>query len=174
MNFFIVMFLLAGILFAGCRSSSERVPAVSGFDAARYCGKWYEIARLPNWFQRGITNASAEYTLLKNGEIRVVNRGVTASGKEKRVTGTARLVPARGDGELEVSFQKPFRGRYRVIWLNKDYTIAVVCGGNMDHLWILAREKTIPPAVREKIVDFLKQSGFAVEKLLFSGGQRGE
>ncbi|EGH1318850.1 hypothetical protein ID517_003722, partial [Escherichia coli] len=30
------------------------VQSITNFDANRYLGKWYEIARLENWFERGL------------------------------------------------------------------------------------------------------------------------
>jgi hypothetical protein len=47
------------------------VPAV---DLSRYLGKWYEIASYPAWFQKGCTGSTADYSLLPDGRIRVVNR----------------------------------------------------------------------------------------------------
>ncbi|MFL5815903.1 MAG: lipocalin family protein [Bdellovibrionia bacterium] len=38
----------------------ETVPSV---DLSRYLGKWYEIARFPNSFQKDCTDATAEYTM---------------------------------------------------------------------------------------------------------------
>jgi len=40
------------------------VQPITNFDANRYLGKWYEIARLENWFER-VWNKSA--LLMKNG-----------------------------------------------------------------------------------------------------------
>ena len=167
MKFFMMIFPVLGMLFAGCRNSSKMAPAVSGFDAERYCGTWYEIARLPNWFQRGMYHASAEYTGMENRTIKVVNRAFDAAGKVKSVTGTARVVSSEGKGELEVVFFKPFRSAYRVIYLTPDYSVAAVCGKSPDYLWILARNKRVSPEELSPVIEFLKQRGFAVEKLLF-------
>ena len=167
MKFFMMIFPVLGMLFAGCRNSSKMASAVSGFDAERYCGTWYEIARLPNWFQRGMYHASAEYTAMNDGSIKVVNRAIDAEGKLRSVTGTAKTVSSTGQGELKVSFFKPFWSAYRVIYLTPDYSIAAVCGKSPDYLWILARRQELSPAELAPVIGFLKQRGFAVEKLLF-------
>lgn len=169
MKFFMMIFPVLGMLFAGCRNSSKMAPAVSGFDAERYCGTWYEIARLPNWFQRGMYHASAEYTAMNDGSIKVVNRAIDAEGKLRSVTGTAKTVSSTGQGELKVSFFKPFWSAYRVIYLTPDYSIAAVCGKSPDYLWILARNKRVSPEELSPVIEFLKQRGFAVENLLFLG-----
>jgi lipocalin len=49
------------------------VTTVSNLVLDRYLGRWYEIARIDNRFERGISNAFAEYSLNPNGTIKVVN-----------------------------------------------------------------------------------------------------
>ena len=60
--------LLSGLLLTGCQSSqsTETIPAVRSFQLERYLGTWYEIARLPHKFERGMTDVSAVYTLQEN------------------------------------------------------------------------------------------------------------
>ena len=49
---------------AGCSTTvPEGITAVTAFDATRYAGKWFEIARLDHSFERGLDNVSARYTL---------------------------------------------------------------------------------------------------------------
>src|SRR4051812_42478541 len=48
---------------------------VAQVDLARYVGKWYEIARLPNRFQKRCAGeVTADYTQQPNGKISVLNR----------------------------------------------------------------------------------------------------
>ena len=51
------------------------VQPITNFDANRYLGKWYEIARLENRFERGLEQVSATYGKRNDGGIRVLNRG---------------------------------------------------------------------------------------------------
>ena len=159
----IALMMFAAGLLAGC-TSAEKIPAVKNFDTARYMGKWYEYRRLPNYFERGMTDVSAEYTLQKDGTVKVVNRGIYKN-KEKSITGTLRSAGSPGTGELEVSFFKPFYGSYRIIKLAPDYRYSVVTGRNKSLLWILSRTRELPAEDVEEIMTFLKQHGFPVEKL---------
>ena len=47
------------------------VQPITNFDANRYLGKWYEIARLENRFERGLEQVSATYEKRNDGGIRV-------------------------------------------------------------------------------------------------------
>ena len=77
-----VFFLL---IISGCAEGPD-IPVVTGFDAARYMGQWYEIARLPNRFEKGMTEVRAVYSLRPDGRIDVVNSGMK-DGRKKSITG---------------------------------------------------------------------------------------
>jgi len=71
--------LVAALLspLCGCGSGLEAlVPpldTVANVDVSRYTGKWYEIARYPNWFQSSCASSTAEYTANADGTIGVLN-----------------------------------------------------------------------------------------------------
>ena len=165
---FFLLFLVAAILAgAGCgKQVIAAIPAVKEFDISRYCGKWYEIARLPNWFENGMTGVTAHYSLRPDGMVDVVNSGMK-NGKTRSISGVARMVCDPEVGELEVSFQWPFWSSYRIIQLENDYTMAVVCGKSYDCLWILARNPEISLADLNKILEYLRQRGFETARLEF-------
>ena len=66
------------VFFAVCATVPAReeppLQVVSQVDINRYLGRWYEIARYPNWFQENCHAVTADYDLSKDGFIRVVNR----------------------------------------------------------------------------------------------------
>ncbi len=105
----IILFVLCGRAFA----SSPGYEAVSGFDLNRYLGKWYEIARLPNRFEKGLVNVTATYSLRDNGMVQVLNRDAkTKDGKQASVTGKAKFAAGSDKGHPPVSFSS---GSFRPI-----------------------------------------------------------
>ena len=173
MKFFLLFIVVAAQFFIfGCSEKrTSSIPAVENSDLKRYCGKWYEIARLPNWFERGMSDVTATYTLAPDGSVKVINRGIR-HGKKVIANGIARFPGESDRGELEVSFQWPFWGGYRVIWLDENYTLAAVCGDRMNYLWILARTPEISFKELDKVIDFLRSRGFSIEKLEFTGHEK--
>ncbi len=147
------------------KANLEVVPAV---DLNRYAGKWYEIARLPNRFQRECAgNTTATYTLRPDGKITVLNECRKADGRTKSAKGTARVADARGPNtKLKVTFFWPFSGDYWIIDLDPEYRWAVVGEPGRDYLWILSREPQLNTALYQQIVERAKQRGFDTEKLL--------
>ena len=151
---------------AGCSYSEPQIPAVSELDVEKYMGKWYEYARLPNRFEKDMTNVTAFYTLNPDGRITVGNRG-EKNGKVKTITGTARKAKNKAAGELEVSFFPFFYSPYRIIMLADDYRYSVVTGKECSYLWILSRTSELSPEDRKEIFSFLKKYDLPVDKLIY-------
>lgn len=156
-------------IFAGCTGLPSGVRAVDNFDARRYQGTWYEIARLDHRFERGLTHVSAVYTPRDDGGIAVQNRGYDSHrGRWKAIQGRGYFKGSADTGRLKVTFFWPFYGAYNVIALDReDYSYAMVCGPNRNYLWILAREKSLPAPVLADLTAQALRFGFRVEELIF-------
>ena len=165
--------LLALALLAGCGQIPDGVEAVGGFDAERYLGRWYEIARLDHRFERGLDSISATYTARDDGGIDVLNRGYDrAAGEWREARGRARFVGPRDVAMLEVSFFGPFYGGYNVVALDPDYQLSLVAGPTRDYLWILARQPDPPRDAVDRLVKRAAELGFDTDALIWvSHGQ---
>lgn len=157
----------AGLLSA-CAGKPSDLKPVTPFEAQRYLGKWYEIARLDNRFERGLEHITAEYSLRPDGGIKVLNRGYDMEKKAwKQSEGKAYFVEGPERGYLKVSFFGPIYGAYVVIDLDPAYQVSLVGGGDKSYLWILARTPTIDDATRARLLEKARALGFATDKLIF-------
>ena len=149
----------------GCVSAPETagIPAVGSFEAARYMGTWFEVARLPHSFERGTTNSTAVYTLRPDGRVDVVNSGLR-DGELRSARAIARFKGAPTTGELRVSFFRPFYADYRIIHLEPDYSASIVTSGTLDYFWILSRTPRLPPGRLEAYLKLAKGWGFDASK----------
>ena len=160
--------LMLAALVAGCAQIPDGVTAVDGFDADRYLGKWYEIARLDHRFERGLDQITATYSAREDGGIDVLNRGFdTAKGEWKEAQGRAKFSGAPGTAMLKVSFFGPFFGGYNVLDLDPEYQIALVSGPTREYLWILARRPDPPREEIERLVRRAGELGFDTASLIF-------
>jgi apolipoprotein D and lipocalin family protein len=167
-----VLILLSLFLFIlwGCSNSTipQGAKAVTSFNKSKYLGKWYEIARLDFYFERGLNNTSAFYELNEDGSIKVVNRGYDAEKKKwKESVGKAKFVGKDDVGMLKVSFFGPFYGGYNVIALDSNYQYALVAGDELSYLWILSRQKTIPDSIKKEYLQIAQQIGFKTNELVW-------
>jgi apolipoprotein D and lipocalin family protein len=163
--------LLPALLLTACLGMPEGVQPVENFEAQRYLGRWYEIARLDHSFERDLVNVTAEYSRREDGAVVVRNRGFDSEdGEWDDIEGVARFVEGENLAYLKVSFFGPFYGSYVVFDLDReaeDYGYAFVSGFNRDYLWLLSREPTVPDSVK---ADFLRQAeslGFPVGELIW-------
>ncbi|WP_041719051.1 lipocalin family protein [Desulfurivibrio alkaliphilus] len=148
---------------------------VDEVDLERYAGTWYEIARLPNRFQARCTgDVTATYTLLDNGQIKVVNRCRIEEGEFIEAEGRARLADKDGPAsKLKVRFAPRFLswipfvwGDYWIIELDPGYRYAVVGDPARKYLWILAREPEMDDQILEEILKSTGEQGYDVSNVI--------
>lgn len=146
----------------------DKAQAVQNFDADKYLGKWYEIARFDYKFERNMNQVTATYSKNPDGSIKVDNRGYDYVKNEwKESIGEARFVNSEKEARLKVSFFKPFWAGYNVIELADDYKYALVVGNSLKYIWILSREKTIPEDVKNRFLDKAKEIGYNTSELIW-------
>lgn len=156
------------LLLNSCSTIPKGVTAISPFDANKYLGKWYEIARLDFKFEKNMNNTTAEYSLNDDGSIKVVNSGYDYVKKKwKQAIGKAKFVESPDIAMLKVSFFGPFYAGYNVVALDKDYKYALIIGKNTKYMWILARETSIPQSVKQNYVDIANRIGVNTEDLIW-------
>lgn len=147
---------------------------VPDVDYQRYAGTWYELARLPNRFQRAcVSDVSATYALRSDGRIGVTNRCREADGDIREATGVARRVEGQPPSVLKVrfapallSFLPAVWGDYQIIELGAEYDYAVVGSPDRSYLWLLARRPQMEPERRQRILDSVREQGFDVAALV--------
>lgn len=168
MNFQTTCIIVVSALFlAGCErgKSTSEIRAVKPFSLQHYLGTWYEAARMPHSFEKGMEYVGAEYSLLPDGRIQVLNKGFK-NGKECVIRGYARQ-KIKNSGELEVSFFRPFYGAYRIIALKEDYSAALLTSSTKDYAWILVRDPKNAEKIIAEYVTFLQEHGFDCSKLQY-------
>ena len=150
--------LLTGAMGGSPKDELEVVPSV---DLSRYVGQWYEIARLPNQFEKKCADSvTATYTLRSDGKIEVLNRCRKASGEFTTAKGKAKIVDKKTNAKLKVTFFWPFYGDYWILDLGPNYEYAVVGDPSRDYLWILSRTHQIDEALYQQLLAKMAARGF--------------
>lgn len=147
-----------------CSGQKVDNSTVKSLDLDRYLGRWYEIARYDHSFERNVEFATANYSLMKNGKIMVINSGMKF-GDMKVSTGKAKTTAV--PGILRVSFFGPFYSDYRVLMLSDDYQYAIVGSKSPKFLWILSRTPQVPYETLELMLDNIEKRGYKPEKLIW-------
>ena len=166
----ILMVALCAVSFAGCKPSNppDTVPFV---DVQRYVGTWYELARYPQFFEKGLVGVTAEYALQDDGTVSVTNRGHKGAldGPDSSIHGVATVVDTTTNAKLSVKFDpfpaSLFPGDYWIIELGENYEYAVVSDPKRVTLWILNRTPQMQDADYDAIIASLIDKGFDTTKL---------
>jgi apolipoprotein D and lipocalin family protein len=158
------------LIFSACAAMPKGLPPLEVVDYVeldRYLGTWYEIASYPAWFTKDCTGTTAEYSLLSDGKIRVVNRCRKGSldGPQDEAKGKAEVVDTTTNAKLKVWFFWPFKGNYWIIDLDDDYQWAVVGEPKREYLWILSRTPHMDDDLYDEILDRLVVQDYAPARL---------
>ncbi len=145
---------------------------VDRVEVGQYVGTWYEIASIPQGFQRDCTGTTATYAVVDAATISVVNRcyNVTLDGELFEIEGTATVVDAASNARLEVDFGFA-KAPYWIVDLavasgTDAYPWAVVSNPERSSLWVLSRTPQMDEARYQALVARLAARGFGPERLV--------
>lgn len=158
---------------AACAQPLADLQSIPGLDVKRYLGRWHELAKYPNWFQRKCAaDTAADYSLMADRSIRVLNRCRLQNGEIDQATGVARQIGEAASAKLQVRFAPdwlsflPFVwGNYWVIDLDEKYELVAVSEPKREYLWILSRSTVVDPTRYAALLARLTAMGFDVNKL---------
>lgn len=152
----------------------QSLHTVSSVDLTRYAGTWYEIARLPMWFQRHCIESRATYTIRQDGKVGVHNECLTDRGTVDQADGVATVVDRTSKAKLMVTFDNFFarlvgpsrEGNYWILELDPNYTVTMVGTPDRRYLWILSRTPQLDDATYQQLVANAQRLGFPVTDLI--------
>lgn len=88
-------------------------------ELAKYLGRWFELGRYDNSFERDCEAVTAEYSLRPDGLIRVLNtsRAHSTDGPIRAAEGKAKVVEGSAGAKLKVSFFGPSFSQITGCWI---------------------------------------------------------
>lgn len=155
------------VLLAGSALSCASYPpldVVPRVEIDRYVGTWYEIASIPVSQQEGCSCTTAEYSVIEEGVLRVVNT-CKKEGETDQAEAKAFVVPNSNNAKLKVQFFWPFRGDYWVLELDDDYRWAVVGVPSRKYVWVLSRSPFMDEDTLKLLLERIAAKGFDAAKI---------
>jgi len=140
---------------------------VKNIDFNRYVGKWYEVARYDNRFERGLIMATANYSLVGR-YIKIENAGVEEKTGKYRVAHGKAVVSKLNGSRLRVSFLPFIYSDYNILELDEtSYSYAVIGSNSYKYLWILSRSPHLKDEVKQLLLKKLEKRGYDISQLLW-------
>ena len=152
--------------------SASTPTTVDSVDLKKYAGTWYEIGRLPMYFQRNCaSDVTANYTEKTDGSgIIVTNKCVQKDGSGITSEGIAKPVDESGS-KLKVTFLPSWirwlpvgRADYWVLARDADYKTALVGTPDKKYLWLLARSPNVTQETYAKYRQIAQQQGYDLKE----------
>ncbi len=165
--------LLSGLI--GIMANAS-VTTAAHVNLNKYLGKWYEVASIPQYFQRQcVGNTMAEYSLSKSGRIKVVNSCETAKGRRSVALGRAEIVDSTTNSKLKVTFVKifgywvfAFGGDYWILDVAPDYSYALIGDPTTSYAWLLSRTPKVSKSIYVYAEAKFRSEGYNTCKILTS------
>lgn len=157
------------LLYTHCKTNSPMIDqtTVKELDLNRYLGTWYEIARFPHSFEKGMEGVTANYSMRNDGKIRVINKGYKdrLDGELSVAEGKAKIPNQLEPGKLKVSFFWIFYADYYVLELGPDYEYAMIGSSSPKYFWILSRTPHMDDSTYQMLLAKAQQRGYHLDKL---------
>ena len=166
--FKLLAFVSITILFTACSSKNPPLQTVQKVEIDKYLGTWYEIARYEHFFEKDCKNVSANYSMLDEQTIKVINRCTNMLTNEKKEAIGRAYATDETNSKLKVSFFRPFYGDYWVMILDENYDYVVVGTPSREYLWILCRKPILDKKIKNEILQKLPTLGFDASKLIWT------
>jgi len=161
--------LLASLLtLAGCSTVSHPPIALAPHvDLPRFMGDWYVIANIPTFIEKGAHNAIESYRLAEDGTIETTFtfRADGFDGPRKEYHPRGFVQDRKSNAVWGMQFLWPIKADFRIVYLAPDYSQTVIGREARDYVWIMARTPEIPERDYQKILAFLREQGYDVDRI---------
>lgn len=171
-----IAFVLTAFCGLASAQPSKQAPlqTVNSVEIPKYLGKWYEIARYPNKFQKQcVGNTTATYSQKPGGELEVLNECLRKDGTTDSAKADGKIADKTGNAKLKVRFAPGFLSFLPFVWadywiidLGSNYEYVVVGEPKREYLWILSRKPVLDDAVYQDIVRRVEAKGFVPTRLV--------
>ncbi len=162
-----LMAFTGAALLAGCQASPPPLETVDSVDLERFMGDWYVIANIPTFAEKGAHNAVETYRLDDDGTIATTFtfRKDAFDGPEKQYNPRGYVRDTRSNAEWGMQFIWPFKGDYRIIYLEDDYSATIIGRNKRDYVWLMAREPQMSEENYANAVQLIVDAGYDVSDL---------
>jgi apolipoprotein D and lipocalin family protein len=141
--------------------------AVGWLDLERYMGRWYVIANIPYFAERGNLAPYVEYSLRPDG---LVDDRYSARDsfeqppfvKQGMIEITNPITRAEG----RITFLPPLWQDYAVLFVDEAYRYSIIGHPTREYCWLFAREPRIDADMYQAMLAVARANGFDTSRIL--------
>lgn len=141
----VFLFLALGLTSMNNLHATE---ASSPIDLERYMGRWYVIANIPYFPERGKVATYDEYKLREDGRIdNIFGFKKSFDKKEKQWKALATVKPDIGNRKWTIKFFGLLNADYEILEIAPDYSWVLIGHPKREMGWVMARDANIDDAL---------------------------
>ncbi|MGC8475977.1 MAG: lipocalin family protein [Acetobacteraceae bacterium] len=156
-----VLVALALLALSGCAGFGTRQPLAPRVDLSRYAGRWYIIAEIPYFAERG--NVASYFDVsFPHGRVRDVYHGLSGgfSGKPTRFVMHGYVVPGQHRAYWRESPFWPLYFSYLILYVGPHYGTALVGYPGRNYGWVLSRHRHMDDATLRGLLARFAADGY--------------
>lgn len=151
-----------------CLTTNAYIPTVTNLDITKYVGHWSQIYAAPSnqIFQGYGKCITADYGILENGNVNVINTQINENSEIEQITGYAYYINVSEPGKLTVHLEGvPVDSPYWVVKLGEikdnQYQYSIITTPSSISLWVIARNiDTFFDLYDVEVREFLESNNF--------------
>jgi apolipoprotein D and lipocalin family protein len=149
------------LVLAGCTSDQPPLKLVTHVDLDRYAGRWYIIANIPYFAERGKVGSFFDVSF-PDGKVLDVytGRNKTFDAPLKSFTMNGYVVPGTGNARWRESPFWPIYLSYLILWVDPNYQYALVGYPGRGYGWILSRSPQMDDATYQALLARFGDQGY--------------
>jgi apolipoprotein D and lipocalin family protein len=163
----VVIFSVLLMSASACSTNGNELATVDHVDIPRFMGRWYVIANIPTFLEKGAHNAVETYELDADGSI-----ATTFTYRKDGFDGELKTYTPRGFVRDDPSnaiwgmrFIWPIKADYRIIYLESDYSVTIIGRNKRDFVWIMARQPALDDATYARLLKVVEEAGYDLDKI---------
>ena len=151
---------------AGCATSSPPLTLAPHVDLDRYAGRWYVIANIPYFAERGKVGSYFDIRIKPGGKFTdtYVSHSKTFDAPLKSFTLNGYVVPGTGNARWRESPFWPLYLSYLILYVDPDYQTALVGYPGRGYGWVFARQPVIDDATYGSLLGRMKDKGYDISQ----------
>jgi len=162
--------LFAGIGAVAAPAKADDMPPLSlapSIDTTRYAGKWFIIANIPYFAEKGNVASYFDISFPGNDKVIDVYSGRSSFSKPaSQFTLRGYIVPGTNNARWRESPFWPLYFSYLIVYVDPQYQTALVGYPGHNYAWVLARSQTLDDATYDALLARFSLAGYDRTKIL--------
>ncbi len=157
--------LIAGLpLLSACAADDTPLPLAPNVDLDRYAGRWYVVANIPYFAEKGNVGSYFDVSFQPGGKLKDIYTGRSRSfdAEPSVFTMNGYVVPDTNNARWRESPFWPLYLSYLILYVDPGYQYALVGYPGRGYGWVLSRKPDMDDATYQSLLSRFKDDGYDI------------